>query len=586
MKCPPAFALPLLAVSGLMTLGEGTGFSQDAGAPPASLLDRAEVRIPYAELKKLWEEAQASKTVVPPEPLPEGLLLAALFRVDLSSGKVGVEAEFKVESFTGKWERLRLMGAGLAVASVDPPDARLIVVDDDLCYVAREAGPATIKVKFAETPLPAVGRAPFVSVSTAASAVAAIEVKGVPADRAVLLSNGSPAQGQVHEGILKLSLPAKGGPMSLSLEDAAMVPKEEPPPPPPAPIQPSDWALQNEVLVTEAEGELAYQARINASALNGSALEAVLLLPPNARSVKATGEDLLESRSARTAEGQTELRLKWKTRDIMERQVTVTYALQQMPLAPEWVLRAPLLAKGDQVKTLFMFELSPGVEFSGTSIQGPIPTHKLPGWVAGATKAPEFGTVQTGNTITLQSKVLPRMDTAVGVITASDYTTKLVSDGSLLTSGTVEIEHDEALRWTFTLPEKSALLKCAVDSTPVRPIARENGVLEVPLPYAGSSGRTVKSKITFSYTETREKLHAVEGQMQLELPLTPLFIQEVLWTVEIPETYQVTGVGEGIEYALATTSATDTSNIRLVRKLYRNERPQAQLFYQKKGLEP
>ncbi|WP_265595379.1 hypothetical protein, partial [Verrucomicrobium sp. BvORR106] len=168
MKCPPAFALPLLVASGLMTFGKATGFGQEAGGQAASptLLDKAEVRIPYSELKKLWDEAHAAKTPVPPEPLPEGLLLAALFRADLSSGKVGVEAEFKVESFAGKWERIPLMGAGLTVASVDPPDTRLTVVEDNLLFVAPQTGPATIKVKFAETPLPGAGGAPFLRLTT------------------------------------------------------------------------------------------------------------------------------------------------------------------------------------------------------------------------------------------------------------------------------------------------------------------------------------------------------------------------------------------------------------------------------------
>lgn len=589
MKCPPAFSLPLLVASGLMTFGEATGFGQEAGGQTASPspLDKAEVRIPYSELKKLWDEAHAAKTPVPPEPLPEGLLLAALFRADLSSGKVGVEAEFKVESFAGKWERIPLMGAGLTVASVDPPDTRLTVVEDNLLFVAPQTGPATIKVKFAETPLPGAGGAPFLRLITLPSAVGSLELRGLPEGRAVLMGDGSAASGQVQEGVMKLSLPARGGPVTLSLTDAALLPKEEAPPPPPPPLTPSEWALQNEVLVYEGEGELCYRALINASALNGSAVEAVLLLPPNARSVKVTGDDLVDSRPARTASGQTELRLKWKTRDIMERQLTVSYALQQMPMAAEWALRAPSLEKEDQVKSLFMFVLSPGVEFAGVGLQGPIPAHKLPRWVIAETKAPEFGTVTAASAVTLQSRVLPRLETAVGVITRSDYVTKLVGDGSVLTTGTVEIEHDEALRWSVALPEKSNLLKCSVDGAPVKPIVRENGVVEVPLPYTGTSSKTVKSQVAFSYTETKEKLHAVEGQTSLELPLTPLFIQEVLWSVEIPDTYQISGVGEGIEHAAPATdggSGNNAHTVRLVRKLCRNERPQAQLFYQKSGL--
>jgi hypothetical protein len=548
-------------------------------------LDKAEVRIPYTELRKLWDEAQSAKTAVPPEPLPEGLLLAALFRADLSSGKVGLEAEFRVESFAGKWERLPLMGAGMSVASVDPPDARLVVQGDQLYYVAPQEGPATIKVRFTDTALPGAGGSPFLTLVTLPSAVGALELRGLPADRAVLLADGTPAPGQMEDGVLRLSLPATGGPIALSLTDVALLPKAEVPPPPLPPVTPSDWSLQNEVLVFEGEGELCYQVRVNASALNGSAVEAVLMLPPQARSVKVEGDDLAESRPARTAEGLTELRLKWKTRDIMERQLTLSYAVQQMPLSPEWALRGPALPNEGPVKTLFMFPLTPGLEFSGTGLQGPVLAQKLPQWVRSESKAPEFGTVAAATHLTLQSRVLPRLETAVGVITRSEYNTKLVGDGSALTTASIDIEHDEALRWSLSLPEKSELLKCAVDGATVKPIARENGVVEIPLPYAGSNAKSVKSVVTFSYTEVKEKLAAVEGQTALELPLTPLFIQEVLWTVEIPESYQISGVGEGIEHAPGT-GPSNAHSVRLIRRLCRNERPRADLFYQKGGLVP
>lgn len=577
--------LPVVLGHPLLVLGQeaapGPTQAQEPLPGPAAL-EKAEVRLPGAELLRLWEEARAAKSVVPPEPLPEGLLLAALFRVGLSSGKVGLEAEFRVESFGRKWERIPLMGAGITVASVDPPDARLAVVGDRLCFVAPEAGQTVVKLKFAEIQAPPAGVAPFLQLETAPGAVGQMEVNGVPEGTVVVNAQGVPVGGGLKQGQTRVSLPAQGGRVTLGLLEESRLPKAELPPPPP-PLSPSEWALQNEVLVQEGEGELSFVVHTDASALNGSALEAVLLLPPNARGVTATGEDLAEVRPARTEEGRTELRLRWKTRDIMERSLVISYALQKLPLAPEWPLRAPALPQEDRARSLFMVALPPGVELSGPGLQGPLPAHKLPRWVGEKMKAAEFVTLSGSSEAALQARLLPRLDTASGVVTRSEYTTRVVGDGASLTQGTVEIEHDEALRWIFTLPTGSNLLKCSVDGAAVKPVALSDGGVEVLLAHAGPAAKTVKSTVAFSYTRTSDKLHAVDGQTALELPLTPLFIQEVLWTVEVPEAYQISGVGEGMEHAPAAQGA-GPNTVRLVRRLCRNERPAAQIFYEKRGL--
>jgi hypothetical protein len=543
----------------------------------SAALDKAEVRIPYTELQKLWERAQASTKIKEPEPFPAGALLAAHFKADVSSSKVVLEAEFKAESFAGKWERIRLMGAGLAVSSVEPADARVIVDGDDLCVLAKESGPLNVKLRFVESTLPSSGDTPFLKVTMAPSAVASLELTGTPAGRAVKLANAVLPLNR--ENKYSIAIPSKGGEVALSLTDAALVPKEEPPPAPPLP---SEWSLQNEVLVYEGEGELCHRVRVHAMALNGSALEAVLLLPPNIRAARVTGEDLSESRFTRNADGLTELRLKWTTRDIMERELKLSYALQKLPLAAEWELRAPTLAKEDKVKSLFMFALPPGTEFKAPNLQGPVPAAKLSRWVTEESKAAEFGTIAGGSTVTLQSKLLPRLDTAVAIVTKSEYTTKLISDGSSLTEASLEIEHDDSLRWTFTLPVKSELLKCTLNNAPLKPIALESGVMEIPLSHQSGSKATV-SVVSFSYTETKDKLEAVGGQIAMELPLTPIFINEVLWTVLVPETYEATDAA-GMEYAGNKPAAT-INGLRLSKKLCRNERPQAQIFYKKRGIE-
>jgi hypothetical protein len=571
-RLPAPHLLPLLAIlmqPALLPAEEAT---------VSSALDKAEVRIPYVELRKLWESANAATKETEPEPLPAGELLSAQYSASLAGGKVALEAEFRTESFTGKWERIRLMGAGLAVASVEPADARLVVDGDDLCVMAKETGPLALRVRFIEATLPVTGDALFLKITTAPSAVASLSISAVPEGRLVKTKDGVLMSDTTRS--CSTALPAKGGEIVFTLTDAALVPKAEPPPPPP---HPSEWSLQNEVLVLEGEGELNYRVRANAIALDGSALEAVLLLPPNARGVTVEGDDLADSRQVRNADGRTELRLRWRTRDLMERELRLSYSLQQLPLAEIWELRAPSLPNEDKVKSLFVFALPPGVEFKAPNLQGPVPAAKLPRWIGDETKAPEFGAVSGAAVVSLQSRMLPRIETAVAIITKSDYTTKLMSDGSVLTEAVIEVEHDDSLRWSLSLPEKCELLKCAVGSLPIKPIAREQGVLEIPLSH-GSGASATTSQVTFSFTSAQGKLQAVEGEATLELPLTPLFIRELNWSVELPESYEVTGI-DPPDLSAPSTGNDAPNAVQLIKRLCRDDRPQVQLFYRKRGIE-
>src|SRR6187455_740877 len=111
MNCkPPSIHVLLLALTALLP-----PLCRAEDATATSALEKAEVRIPYLELRKLWETANAAAKPAEPEAPPPGALLSAQYKADLTGGKVALEAEFKVESFSGKWERIPLMGAGLAV---------------------------------------------------------------------------------------------------------------------------------------------------------------------------------------------------------------------------------------------------------------------------------------------------------------------------------------------------------------------------------------------------------------------------------------------------------------------------------------
>lgn len=541
--------------------------------PPPSLmpkLEGAEVRIPYTALKQLWDAAAATSTKAPSAPLPAGALLAVAYDADLSGSQVALEAEFRVESFTGQFEQIRLTGADWAVAAVEPAEARITVAGDDLVLMAKDPGQQVVKVRFANQPLPSTADQPFLRLHTVPSAVTALTVKGIPEGR--ILKSGpylvTPTNGSAY-----LPLSAKGGEVTLTLGDASETPKPLPPP------EPSEWTLQNEVLVYEDESTLRHEVHTLAAASNGSALEMTFFLPANTRSLKVEGDGLTSATTGRSVDGRTEVKVRWTQRDIMERELRLHYALPKLPLALEWEMRAPELSQEDRVKSLYVFPAQAGVEFKGDQLIGPVASSKLPRWVREARNDSEFFTISAGSATKVSSQLLPRLETASSVITKSSFTTKVVGDGAMMTDASLEIEHDASLRWSLTLPAKASLLKCSVDGTAVQPISRPDSVLEIPLT-ASSSSKGTLSKVSFSYTETKEKLQAVEGEASLELPLTPTFINEVLWRVELPTTYEVTATEGNLEQ----TPSDSASAAQFTKKLCRNERPQARLYYSKSGI--
>ena len=578
----------LIGYLSLITLGSSIGLQAGTPVPlhdPVEVpsLEKAEVTLPYLELKKLWEAAQAAEKLAtpspPPEPPPPGVVLSANFKADLSGGHVALDAEFKVESFSDKWESIPLMEAGPSVLSADPVDTRLTFVDKKLCVSTKKTGPATIKVHFSDQAFPTGQNPTLLRLGGVNSAVASLEITGLPEGRLIKEHGGAVLP--LRDGKVTAALHPFGDDLALEWEDAKMAPVEIAPPPPP---QPSEWTVQNEVLVYEDEGQLHHVVHAHLTALNGSALEATVLLPAHARSVKLESADLDLWKMAQSTEVSSEVRIHWQTRDLMERDVTLSYSLQQLPLAPTWELKAPYLSSENRTHSLFIFPLTPGIEFQCAGLRGPILPSRLPRWMADQVKDTEFGAVDASNTASLQCRLLPRVDTAEAIVPQAKYTTRLVTDGSTITEAHFDIEHEQSLYWSFSLPEKSELLKCAVDDVPTRPIARDQGRLELPLTAAQGKKSTTTS-ITLSYTAQKGKLAPLEGDVTLELPLTPLLVEQTDWSVEIPGAYEVSVPEDQMEIARGKDSSQDSANtIHLIKKLCRNERPQAQLFYRKRGI--
>jgi hypothetical protein len=175
-------------------------------------LDDSEVRISYAELKRLLAATQpvADAKVKSPPPVPAALL-SAVYRLEAKTGEL--IAEMQAQSFAEGWQAVPLAGASTGAVSIDPADARVVVQNDQLCLLTDQTVLTSLKLTF-----PAVWPQ---TLHLAPSAVAALEVTSLPENHVLRLSSGTVIRQNGRH-----ALPAGGGEVTLTLEDA----KKEPAP--------------------------------------------------------------------------------------------------------------------------------------------------------------------------------------------------------------------------------------------------------------------------------------------------------------------------------------------------------------------
>ena len=183
----------------------GAVLATSAATAQTTQLDDSEVRISYAELKRLLAASQPVvevKTKASP-PVPAALL-SAVYRLDAKTGEV--IAEMQAQSFAEGWQSIPLAGAATGAVSIDPADARVVVQNEQLCLLTDQNGLTSLKLTF-----PAVWPQ---TLHLAPSAVAALEVASLPENQVLRLSSGTLIRQNGRH-----PLPAAGGEVTLSLED-------------------------------------------------------------------------------------------------------------------------------------------------------------------------------------------------------------------------------------------------------------------------------------------------------------------------------------------------------------------------------
>lgn len=526
----------------------------------AEKLDEAEVRIPYSELKQLLARAEAAtKTEKPPEP-PAPALLSARLRLSMEQERPVINATIRTLAFGDKITLVPLISGEVSLETQSPEDAVVITEDDSLCFVSNKAGTHTLQLRL----LPITGKDGF-SFAIPSCPSMIFETGDLSAGQAVVLKSESKeetlASGQMRP------LCSKGEPLHIRLLDIRETREALSPP------EPSTWSWQHQALVIPKNGDLFYQIIARASAEKGSGVEALLPLPSDAQEIEVSGDDLISHVKIRGVNRTLSLGLVWKTRDILDRQLMISYRMPQRPLDRRWQLQAP---GGEDTRTRFIIATSPLLDYAADGLSGPLSPQGLPAILMESLKGVNCHQFEAGNSAEMTATPIPVAATEEGVVKQADWSLKIEPDGSMLATGILMIEHKGPLGFVFDTPQDMRLLSCELGGHPVSPIDLGGGRLKIAL-----QPQSDDSRLTCSFTRTGTALDPVEGTLKLSLPRTPLFLHSLYWHIDLPQGYQAETSGN-----LTRIPAVGGSNSRITlrKNLSRDERPEIQVFYQRADL--
>ena len=542
--------------------------------PPTSDLGRAFVTIPYSELRALWEAGQRKpEPVAPPEVAPVPFLVhRAEVRIALGEAASKIDADFEVEALEKKWQRIPLLGGEVRLDKAEAGE-RSIVWDDGYALLTNVPGRTPVALHLAtrgarQLTVP-------LKLKLGSASVKRLSVSGVPAGLEARVNGQAAAS---IEGVAVFLLPGDAGEVSLELA----APKIEEAPKPLPPITPSHWQTQAQVLVRFAEGRLRFAARVFARADDGSGLDMTLALPANAGGITATGDDLADWSQTRADDGRRLLRVRWKTRDVLDRELALAYAVPQSSLAEQWTLQAPASPDDKDARHLYAILPADGLELKGDALRAAVESRRLPEWMRAEIGGAAFVTAEAAAQLVLQTHWLPVIATAEAIVSEATATLRLVADGATQTAVSYTIKHAAPLAWRLELPANVELLSCSVGGAAAQPIQRENGVIELALPTA-EKGAT---PVALVYTAKLKPLDPVSGNVALELPRTPLFIEHLDWAIALPAAFEITAIDGNVSVAKQVSAqAREERTIALRKDFCRAEKPAVALFYQRRGLD-
>lgn len=560
------------AVAGVFLILPATG-QQEEELPP---LNSAEVTIPYGELKQLWEAARRGQEQRKAPPLPKppvaAIVNAANYELRFAAGSVTIEARYRVASLTADWQTIPLIGGDARLISAATGDAGLLWEDGSYHLLTNGIGDHEVSLSLG-VPRQAEWKSGLRLVPGAAT-LNQLRVAGVPEGKSIRIPGMQPTISE--DGIATFLLSGESGEIVLSLErrDEIEAPVE------PAPPTPSTWDIQSEVFAEYHEGRIRYETAIYCQADDGSGLSMDILLPHNALGLKVNGEDLGENRLGPRRDGLRTLRIDWRTRDILDRKLQVSYEVPQSPLDADWLLHAPRVAGEGTTKSLFAIVAVDGLELSGDQLRDSIQSRRLPKWLRARIAQQDFLTAESNAELALHTTWLPRVETAQAMVSKASYQSRVVQDGALLVQAEFTIQHQSPMTWRVSLPKIDQILSCEINDHAAQPVRRGDDEIEFSLAQPAKGG----SRIAFCFAARVEAFDPVSGRLELTMPKTDLFIHELTWELSIPAEYEAEIQGNVVIDRQDPKTVRPPHVIPLKKELVRGEHPAVEVHYQRRGL--
>jgi hypothetical protein len=528
-----------------------------AGPETSPDLNEARVTLPYSELRALLA-IQAEKPAEKPKPPAEATLLAARYSIAIKDDQVSGVIDYEAQSFTDHWAVVPLFGAATQIDEIEPAEAHLIMRDNHYALVTDHVGKQKFRIKFGAK-LTRSAEGMHLHLPICAASINTLFVTGIPEKQKLRIAGAT--QISADKDRTAFRLPAVNQLDFDLAADEALTP----------PI-PSPWKLETQALVELSDGRLNYTAHLTVNAERGSGLSMDLAFPQNVKITSMTGPDLAEWQAKGALNENRLVHVGWQTRDVLRRQLQIEYNFPQPLTASAWKLQSPRLVEGEMDPPLFVIVPEPGLEL--TAVAPTAPPRQLPRWLADQMVGKNYRAF-VGDT-PLTAKWLPLVEAARAVVETAKAHMRIVVNGSLLNETEYVIRHEGALPWKVDMPEGCDLLACSIDGRPVNPIDRGDHLLELSLP----GGKRVTT-VTLSYTEKKPPFKPVSGQVALELPKTDLLVDKIDWELRIPEAYVIAAFEGNVESDNGSAVENNSRIIQLHKQLCKNERPSAELFYEK-----
>ena len=518
-------------------------------------LEEAKITLPYPELKSLLQPTSPSAAT----PLPSRL--STHLKWTIVNEQPVIEATFRVASYSDALQQVALLNGAFAMDQVDPATTILSTQEQELRLSCQRSGVHSFKALIH----PIESNQDF-SLQLPSCPSIVLDVAELPKNLSYTLTS------QRGLEILKSNsthhFSHQGDTLTFhrlqSEEQQALTQ---------API-PSDWSWQHESLVQVKQDQLTYQIISHATATSGSGMEAQLQIPHEARNLLIAGDDLLQYKLTRTENRQQIAHLSWKSRDILDRSLVITYQMPIRPMDASWTLQSP----GDSSsQSRYYLSHSPSIHYGHPKISQPFAAASLPSTLSAYHDRSDLISLDGSNREELKVERIPVAVTSNSTIQQAIWSVKIEPDGAMLLTGEWKVTHHGAYECLIDTPQGLSLLTANIDQTPTAPIDLGKGQLKF-------SGRSTENQttITCEFTGKLEAFNPIEGTLSLDLPKTPTFINSLDWFVQLPAGYQAQA--QGNLKTLPTRSSDPPNSIHLQKNLVRDERPSIHLFYQKNNL--